>query len=184
MIVQNLADAASLEDALGSEEFEVIDLHQLVQNYLQNCRFTHQNRQFQYRGTEKTTLSQVSDFRIEQLLDKLIDNAVDFSGSGSTIIVDISVDPNFLSLSIINHGPTIAEDQVENIFDSMVSIRESNSDNRLHFGMGLYVVRIIAQHHGGSVTASNLVDGTGVIIKVSLPIYNEQRSLSGVLIGS
>ncbi|MDZ7684272.1 MAG: histidine kinase dimerization/phospho-acceptor domain-containing protein [Gammaproteobacteria bacterium] len=34
MIVQNLADAASLEDALEAEEFEVVDLYKLVQNYL------------------------------------------------------------------------------------------------------------------------------------------------------
>jgi K+-sensing histidine kinase KdpD len=58
---------------------------------------------------------------------------------------------------------------VDNIFDSMVSIRANNPDNRLHFGMGLYVVRVIAEHHGGSVTASNLTSGSGVTIAVTLP---------------
>ena len=70
---------------------------------------------------------------------------------------------------------------VDNVFDSMVSIRESNPDNRLHFGMGLYVVRIIAEHHGGSVRATNLFDGKGVSIKVMLPIYrdSDQHQNSG-----
>ena len=57
----------------------------------------------------------------------------------------------------------------------MVSIRESNPDNRLHFGMGLYVVRIIAEHHGGNVKASNLYDGKGVSIKVTLPIFKPEN---------
>lgn len=173
MIVQNLADAASLEDALEAEELEVIDLFELVQNYLSNCRTIHSDREFRYRGVESAIKAEVSDFRIEQLLDKLIDNAVDFSEPGSLITVGINAAASNLTLFVTNQGPTIAPDQVDNIFDSMVSIRESNPDNRLHFGMGLYVVRIIAEHHGGSVKASNLFDGKGVSIKVTLPIYRE-----------
>ena len=52
------------------------------------------------------------------------------------------------------------------------------SDNRLHFGMGLYVVRIIAEHHGGSVKAANLLDGKGVSIKVILPIHRAHSQSS------
>jgi len=33
------------------------------------------------------------------------------------------------------------------------------------------VVRVIAEHHGGSVTATNLIDDTGVTIKVTLPRF-------------
>ncbi len=175
MIVQNLADAASLEDALDAEELEVIDLYQLVQNYWQNCQTIHPDREFRYQGVEDAINVEVSDFRIEQLLDKLIDNAIDFSAPGSTITVGINADARKLTLFVTNQGPTIPDDQVDNIFDSMVSIRESNPDNRLHFGMGLYVVRIIAEHHGGSVKATNLFDGKGVSMKVTLPIYRESK---------
>jgi len=55
-----------------------------------------------------------------------------------------------------------------------VSARVSNSDNRLHFGIGLYVVRIIAEHHGGTVKAANLQNGNGVTIQVTLPLYKRQ----------
>lgn len=171
MIVQNLADAASLEDALEAEELEVVNLYELVQNYINNCRSIHGNRVFRYQGVSYDIDTMASDYRIEQLLDKLIDNAVDFSEEGSTITVGINADADMLKLFVTNRGPTIPKDMVDNIFDSMVSIRESNPDNRLHFGMGLYVVRVIAEHHGGSVRAANLFDGSGVTISVSLPIY-------------
>jgi len=177
MIVQNLADAASLEDALDAEETEIVDLYQLVQNYLQNCKSMHGDREFSYQGVTQTIKTDVSDYRIEQLLDKLIDNAMDFSEPGSTITVGINADARNLTLFVTNSGPTIPEDQLESIFDSMVSVRESNPDNRLHFGMGLYVVRIIAEHHGGSVKATNLYDGKGVSIKVTLPIHKETSEL-------
>ena len=169
MIVQNLADAANLEDGLDAEEFEVIDLQKLIHSYLSNCRIAHPDRVFDYRGTQREVLSKVSDYRIEQLLDKLVDNAIDFSKSGSTITLGLSSETTRLTLFVSNQGPTIPADMVDNIFDSMVSIRANNPDNRLHFGMGLYVVRVIAEHHGGSVTASNLTSGSGVTIAVTLP---------------
>jgi signal transduction histidine kinase len=118
-------------------------------------------------------LSNVSDYRIEQLLDKLIDNALDFSDTGSTITVGLTVDANNLTLFVTNQGPIIPAEAVESIFDSMVSVRKSNPDNRLHFGMGLYVVRVIAEHHGGSVSAANLLSGNGVTIRINLPLYKK-----------
>ena len=69
------------EILLAAEEFEVIDLLDLVKSYLSNCRISHPGRQFEYRGTQNPVKSNVSDYRIEQLLDKLIDNAVDFHES-------------------------------------------------------------------------------------------------------
>ena len=169
-IVQNLADAASLEDALGADELEVIDLHSLIDNYIANCHISHPERQFEYRGTRNQTLCRVSDLRIEQLLDKLIDNAVDFSEAGSTINIDLNTDKDNLSLSITNQGPSVLEDRLVSIFDSMVSIRSKEA--RLHIGMGLYVVRVIAEHHGGSVSAINLPNGNGVTVSVNLPLYD------------
>ena len=175
MIVQNLADAASLEDALDAEEFEVIDVQNLVQNYLNNCRNVHTTHQFDYRGTNEKVLSEVSDFRIEQLLDKLIDNAVDFAYTGSTIVVGLTRDADNLTLFVTNQGPTIPKEMEDNIFDSMVSVRATSPDNRLHFGMGLYVVRIIAEHHRGTVSAANLLNKNGVTVRVTLPLYKPVR---------
>jgi K+-sensing histidine kinase KdpD len=105
------------------------------------------------------------------MLDKLIDNAVDFSKPGSTITMGLTVDTNNLTLFVTNHGPTIPANMIDNVFDSMVSVRDSNPDNRLHFGIGLYVVRIIAEHHGGKASAVNLLNGNGVTIRVVLPRY-------------
>ena len=169
-IVQNLADAASLEEALEVEEFEVIDLKALVQSYINNCRATHPDRSFEYKGTQHSVLSKVSDSRIEQLLDKLTDNAVDFSKPGSLITTGLTTDNSTLTLFVTNQGPAIPTEMLDSIFDSMVSIRET--DTRLHFGMGLYVVRVISEHHGGSVSAANLLNGNGVTIRVTLPLFD------------
>ena len=101
---------------------------------------------------------------------------MDFSEPGSTITVGLTCDAGLLTLFVTNNGRTIPEGMLDNIFDSMVSLRASNQDNRLHFGIGLYVVRVIAEHHGGSVSAINLMNGNGVTIRVTLPLYKTAAS--------
>ena len=67
-----------------------------------------------------------------------------------------------------NRGAALSKTKLSTIFDSMVSHR--GPDNRLHFGLGLHVVRIIAEHHGGTVTAVNLEDQSGVAFIIRLPL--------------
>ncbi len=37
-----------------------------------------------------------------------------------------------------------------------------------HLGLGLYIVRMIAEYHGGRITAQNLGDGSGVVFSLRL----------------
>jgi len=176
-IVQNLADAANLEESLEAEDFEVIDLNQLLENYVANCRITHKDCEFVFRGPEEPVYAEVSDYRIEQLLDKIIDNAIDFHRANSPIRVQLDVYRDHLLISVANRGPVLPKKAEQSLFDSMVSHR--GPQNRLHFGLGLYVVRVIAEHHGGFVRAMNLADGSGVAISVQLPVYRAQDEAPG-----
>ncbi|MEJ2130853.1 MAG: ATP-binding protein, partial [Gammaproteobacteria bacterium] len=169
-IVQNLADAASLEESLEAEELEIVDIEELLENYVNNCRLIHPKCDFVVRGTGAPVYAKVADYRIEQLLDKIVDNAVDFHWPGSPIRVQLDVDREELQITVANRGPTLPSDLEESLFDSMITHRTSGTDARLHFGLGLYVVRVIAEHHGGSAHASNLSDGSGVALMVRLPL--------------
>jgi len=169
-IVQNLADAANLEEALQSEEVEVIDVQKLIENYVTNCNISHKGTQFQFRGTKSPIYARVADYRIEQLLDKLVDNAIDFHRSNSAIKIQVDTYRGYLQIAVANRGPTLPQGNEESLFDSMVSHRRDGPQNKLHFGIGLYVVRMIAEYHGGNVRAMNLVDGSGVAVIVQLPL--------------
>ena len=53
------------------------------------------------------------------------------------------------------------------LFESLWQSRVE-SDKRPHFGLGLYIVRLIAEFHGGTAQASNLPDDSGAIFTVRL----------------
>ena len=167
-IVQNLADAANLEESLEAEELEIVDIQQLLENYVANCKLSHPSAEFVFRGKPHPVYARIAGYRIEQLLDKIIDNALDFHRANSPIKVQLDTSRTKLQISIANRGPVLPAKAEKSLFDSMVSHR--GPQNRLHFGLGLYVVRVIAEYHGGMVRAINLTDGSGVAIVVQLPL--------------
>ena len=93
----------------------------------------------------------VPDFFV-QMLDKLLDNAVQFS-------IDQQVElaawhrGDFLMLTVSNLGPSLPNDIREQLFDSMVSNRQSSSGDVIHMGLGLYVARLICAFHKGTIRA-------------------------------
>ena len=53
------------------------------------------------------------------------------------------------------------------LFESLWQSR-SEADRRPHFGLGLYIVRLIAEFHGGNAEAANLPDESGAVFTVRL----------------
>ena len=108
---------------------------------------------------------------IMQLLDKLVDNAVDFSPPGATITLRLSCDSHLAVLEVDNPGPPIAPEAQGRLFESLwQSRREGGGDSlsRPHFGLGLYIVRLIAEFHGGAAAAESLPGDTGARFTVRL----------------
>ena len=170
-IVQNLADAASLEESLETEELELVDIHQLLESYVANCRLSHSHCEFVYRAAGVPAYARVSDHRIEQMLDKIVDNAIDFHRADSPVTVQLDTHRGYLQITVANRGPILPDKSQQSLFDSMVTHRGPH--RHMHFGLGLYVVRVIAEHHGGHVRALNLADGSGVAIMVQLPVAED-----------
>ena len=72
-------------------------------------------------------------------------------------------------LSVANNGPPIPEAMLGRLFESLFEHREGR-DDRPHFGLGLYIVRLIAEFHGGRALAANRTDGGGAMFTVVLPM--------------
>jgi two-component system, OmpR family, sensor histidine kinase ChvG len=103
-----------------------------------------------------------------QLLDKLIDNAVDFSADGATISVALRAEPAHALLSVANPGPPLPIEGAAKLFESLWQSR-AEADKRPHFGLGLYIVRLIAEFHGGTAEAATLPGEAGAVFSIRLP---------------
>ncbi len=169
-MVQSLAEASSLEDALAPGSEEPFDLQQLLEEYLDNYRNTHLDHAFTVSLPSQPIPLKGWPYAIEQMLDNLLNNAIDYSLPNHPIEIIVKQQTDTVQIAILNRGPAIDEEIRDSLFESMVSSRRESDSERPHLGLGLYIVRLVAIHHGGSVTAENERGVDGACFTVRLPI--------------
>jgi signal transduction histidine kinase len=164
-ILNAMSEASRVEELMKNAEPERFDLRTVLESATDAYRDVYDRRQFVFDTAIDQARATGSPELLIQMLDKLVDNAVDFSSDGDIITVELSGDESALTLSVTNPGPSLPERMRSQLFDSMVSMRGGKDSRQL--GLGLYVAKLIAEGHGGSIAADN-VEG-GVRFTVSLP---------------
>ena len=169
-IITRMSEAARLEEALDSAQREEFVLEEVVAATVEAYRATWPQRAFEWRApAEACRLSGMPDL-VVQLLDKLISNAIEFGEAEQPISLALARIDGLAHLEVVNVGPPLPGEMEGKLFDSMVSIRTGQPSGGPHLGLGLYIVRLIAEFHGGSARAENLRGNRGVRIRVTFPI--------------
>lgn len=106
---------------------------------------------------------------IERLMQNLVDNAVRYNVPSGWVSVRTSVSGDHAVLTVENTGPVVAAYEVESLFQPFRQLGDRRAGPDRGFGLGLSIVRAIAQSHGGTATATPR-DGGGLVVTVSLPV--------------
>jgi dedicated sortase system histidine kinase len=175
LILTNMSEATRLEQMLSSTDKIDFDLEQVINGCISGYQQIYPNIQFIFNTKKSTSNLNLfnlhgSPEHIVQLLDKVINNGVEFS-LDKIITIELQKKNNKIELFISNNGILLPEQLSNNLFDSMVSLRDENANNQAapHLGLGLYISRLICQFHQGTVTAFNHKNPDGVTIHISLP---------------
>lgn len=156
-ILSAMSEASRVEEVINQAEVETFDLDRVLQSTVGAYRDAWPQRQFAYEKTGGPAEMEGSPELIIQMLDKLVDNAVDFSAAGDTISLRLHVDDEALRLDVQNPGPPLPDKMRGQLFASMISVRKGGDD--AHLGLGLFIARLIAKSHGGTLQAENTDDG-------------------------
>ena len=169
MIVHGLTEAAHIEDALVQDEHERFDLAAMVYEYVANSKLKHGESRFKYLGPDSGVYIKGSDLRIAQLLDKLKDNALDFSAEKSEVLFELKQQGAKVELSVVNAGRGVPEEVLDALFTGMISSRPVK-DDKPHLGIGLFIAYRIAQQHQGELKIMSLDNSEGVGVSLFLPV--------------
>ncbi len=167
-ILTAMSEANRLEESLAGSERQQTDLVALLGEVFPAYRSLYTQHQLSLHCPDGVAMAWVAPELIIQALDKLLDNAASFTPTGGAIQIELSEGPDHWQLSVCNEGPALPLDMQSELFNSMVSRREAGSD-RTHLGLGLHIVRLIAEFHGGRALAENLPTGAGVRCTIALP---------------
>ncbi len=169
-ILTAMSEASRVEELMQHAEPEAFDLCAALSSTVAAYRDVYPDRSFNFDTVLESAMIQGSPELIIQMLDKLVDNAVDFSSDDDTITIGLSDKKGALLLSVMNPGPPLPEQMRSQLFDSMVSIRPGSDK---HLGLGLYVAKLIAEGHGGRIDARNIDDGVAVVVTLSGETHGE-----------
>jgi len=170
-ILTRMSEASRLEQTLQTEEVEIFNIASVVKGCVEGYQQASptQSYIFQNNLNDVLKINGCPDL-IAQMLDKLISNANDYSEKNTNIIIQLQSDNNNVILKVINQGEPLQQEMINNLFDSMVSLRQHKTEEP-HLGLGLHIVRLIAEFHHGSVQAYNMDNGL-VCFEVSLPVVS------------
>ncbi len=178
-IIKALVESTRLEQSVQLAEKQRLDLVELLAGSLQRYQQVYPDRQFRTSSMPEQSVNvTASPELLQQALDKLVDNAVSFA-IDDPIVLHLSVEEKsngaMASIGVANKGDMQNPDASEQWFDPLYSQRESSpaQHQQLHLGLGLYVVKIIAEAHSGAAFAqpqqtSDAADW--IYVGLSLPI--------------
>ncbi|SAL26890.1 sensor histidine kinase [Caballeronia humi] len=103
----------------------------------------------------------------------LVSNAVRYTPDGGTIDLYLRVEAGMACIEVVDTGPGIAEDLLPRVFDRFFRANRDIEGS----GLGLSIVKAVAQRYGGAVALRNRSDGpSGIVATITLPLDPEPRS--------
>ena len=106
---------------------------------------------------------------LTQLLAILIDNALKYASSGSTVTVRLARQKKQALLSVHNEGEVIPQDALPHLFDRFYRVDKSRARAQGGYGLGLSIAKTIASAHGGNIRAESSAEH-GTSFTITLPL--------------
>jgi two-component system sensor histidine kinase MprB len=133
--------------------FEELQLDEVVQEVVDDVSFRYPKERFNVSSSPSTI--QGVKVRVARAITNLLDNAAKYSPAGAT--VDDAVANG--EISVRDHGPGVAAEDATRVFDRFW--RSNDARHLPGSGLGLSIVKDVAESHGGSVTLERPIDGGG-----------------------
>ena len=165
-LVERASRATDAEAFVRQSRPQSIDLLRLLDELVRHQQQTYSGIHLDLKGSGPV-LVYADPILLKEAVTNLVANAASFAVEQST--VEISLEPADASaiIKVRNRGPLLLSDP-EVLFGPFASTRSGPSSE--HQGLGLYLVRLIAEHHGGSAAISNRDDQSGVEASIRLPL--------------
>jgi two-component system sensor histidine kinase MprB len=133
--------------------FEELQLDEVVHEVVDDVSFRYPKVRFNVTSAPSSIKG--VKVRVARAITNLLDNAAKYSPPGAT--VDVAVANG--EISVRDHGPGVAAEDATRVFDRFW--RSNDARHLPGSGLGLSIVKDVAESHGGSVTLERPIDGGG-----------------------
>ena len=169
-LIDNVLDFARLERGKASYNFAEGRLEEVVERALDVYRHRIEKEKLRLTTEIEPNLPPVrmDENAMTLVLLNLVDNAVKYAGEAGEVVVRLRRAPGAVALSVVDHGTGIAPDEQRRIFDRFYRATSARARNVRGSGIGLALVKHIAEAHGGRVEVES-APGRGSTFTVYVP---------------
>jgi signal transduction histidine kinase len=172
-IVGELLDLSRMETGRCIElKRELVDLNELLERNVELFATQHRSHRFRWSLCPEATALQADRDAVDRILKNLISNAVKYSPGGGRVSVTAGPATDragMVELLVEDDGIGISARHLPRIFDKYVRVHDRQTANVRGLGLGLALVRALAEAHGGCVEVESL-PGKGSKFRVLLPV--------------
>jgi two-component system sensor histidine kinase/response regulator len=115
-----------------------------------------------HAGIEGAPAAAVDEALVRRAVENLLSNALKYTPSGGDVSVTASPVKGGVAIEVADRGPGVPDSLKTGMFEKFGSIEVKKGGVRKGFGLGLYLVKLVAQGHGGSVTIEDRPGGGSV----------------------
>ncbi|MFN8587480.1 MAG: sensor histidine kinase KdpD [Candidatus Eisenbacteria bacterium] len=169
-LVGELLDMTRLESGALVPKREWHSLEEVVGGVLVRLERSQPGRRVALRVAPELPLAQVDDVLFGQAVHNLVENALQASGAGGAVEVELRAVAGALEVEVRDDGPGLAPGEAPQVFEKF--FRGSAGAGRRGAGLGLTICRGIVEAHGGTVRAANR-EPRGACFTIRLPLAGE-----------
>jgi two-component system sensor histidine kinase SenX3 len=169
-LVQELIDLSRLQGAERLPDPSEVLVDRVVAEALDRTRTTAQSRGITLTHAGEPGLTLLgNEKQLVTAVVNLLDNAVSYSGEGSTVTVTARRQDDAIEVSVTDEGIGIPEKDLERVFERFYRSDPARSRATGGTGLGLAIVKHVATNHGGTVRVQS-VEGLGATFTLRLPV--------------
>ena len=170
-LLTGVREISRIDSGAAEDEGEAaVDVREIASRVVTSARRRTSGRDLRFVVEGEAAGAWVPPGRLEQVVENLVDNAVSFSPPGGVVTVTVGRDNGFTLLRVADEGPGVPPENRERIFDRFFSFRPLEKKGA-HAGLGLSIVKAIAESHGGAVALRDRAapEPPGACFEVRLP---------------
>lgn len=164
--VGNLLSMSRLESDFVQLQKDWYDIQELIHKVIHNNLEKSTLHSIMYESNEELPLVKIDGVLVEQILQNIISNAIQYTPPGSTIDIQVKIKEGSLKIEIADDGKGIPDDKINYIFEKFYRLPNTATGGT---GLGLSIAKGFAQAHNGTLEVDNMPAGGAKFI-LQIPV--------------
>ena len=179
-LINDLLDITRIESGKLNLDLRLVNLVALIKHNLDLNSILAKTKQIEllFRYSEPIQQVLVDPMRIEQVLNNLISNAINFSSPNSNIEVTTTTEGNYVKVAVRDNGLGIAEDDMVKLFKPFEKTSVTSASGEKSTGLGLAIAKKIVESHKGRIWVESK-QGVATTAYFTIPVASRAELTQG-----